>query len=160
MTIIVYNSIAVTRLHCGSLHLSQSQFSSPYTWIPCCYHDLPWDPYEQLLFQICWTVMRKQVLTNKPRLLYTFHSIEYTDLDERSIVRTCLMFSETIVYFLIRPMSLFTKNNSHGSEMKQLTHVDYKKNLPSTHPAYIRRMFASSTGWIKKVCEDSKRRSQ
>jgi hypothetical protein len=40
--------------------------------------------------------------------------------------------------------------------MKQPTHVDYKKNLPSTHPAYIRRMLVSSTGWIRKVCDGSK----
>jgi hypothetical protein len=40
--------------------------------------------------------------------------------------------------------------------MKQPTHVDYKKNLPSTHPGYIRRMLASSTGWIKKGSDVSK----
>jgi hypothetical protein len=54
-------------------------------------------------------------------------------------------------------MSLFVKNNIHGSEeMKQPTHVGYKKNLPSTHPAYIRRMLAPSTGWMKKICDGSK----
>jgi len=60
------------------------------------------------------------------------------------------MLSEPVVYFLIRHMSLFMKSNSRGDdEIKQPTHVDYKKNLPSTHPAYITRMLASSTGWIK-----------
>ena len=147
----VYNYVAATRLYFESLHLTQSQFSSPFTCLPRCYHDPPWDPYEQLLFMICWTVTRKQVLTKKPRLLYTFYSIEYTDFNKCSIVWTCLMFSETIVYFLIPHMSLFIKNNLHRSvEMKEPTHVDYKKNLPSTHPAYIWRTLASSTGWIKK----------
>ena len=61
------------------------------------------------------------------------------------------------MYFLICHMSLVIQNSLHGSEgMKKPKHVDYKKNMPSTHPAYIRRMLASSTGWIKKVCDGSK----